>query len=124
MDDTGSIRKSVCWIFKRRVKHKKYYLTLYIICSFLLKEDEDRYWASEGRDTSGDKVYFVGDIPSELPRDMRLAEREEERIGITRSFKKIIADSYKRKVLLFDVGHSWTKQSLSEMMRKKFAEVS
>lgn len=105
LDDTGSIRKSVCWIFKRR-------------------EDEDRYWASEGRDTSGDKVYFVGDIPSELPRDMRLAEREEERIGITRSFKKIIADSYKRKVLLFDVGHSWTKQSLSEMMRKKFAEVS
>ena len=90
-----------------------------------MKEDEDRYWASEGQDTRGDKVYFVGDIPSELPRDMRLAEREEEKIGITRSFKKIIADSYKRnKVLLFDVGHSWTKQSLSEMMRKKFDEVS
>jgi len=106
LDDTGSIRKSVCWIFKRR-------------------EDEDRFWASGGKNKSGDKIYFVGDIPSELPRDMKLAEgREEEKIGITRSFRKIIETVYKRnKVLLFDVGHSQTKQRLSEVMRQKF-EVS
>ena len=96
------------------------------ICSlwFFLKEDEDRYWASGGKNKSGDKIYFVGDIPSELPRDMKLAEgREEEKIGITRSFRKIIETVYKRKVLLFDVGHSQIKQRLSEVMRQKFAEV-
>ena len=89
-----------------------------------MKEDEDRYWASGGKNKSGDKFYFVGDIPSELPRDMKLAEgREEEKIGITRSFRKIIETVYPRKVLLFDVGHSQTKQRLSEGMRQKFAEV-
>ena len=91
-----------------------------------MKEDEDRYWASGEKDKSGEKIYFVGDIPSELPRDMKLAEgREEEKICITRSFKKIIETVYKRKqVLLFDVGHSQTTESLSEVMRQKFDEVS
>ena len=88
-----------------------------------MQEDEARYWASNGKDRSGDKIYFVGDIPSELARDMRLpSAREEEKIGITRSFKKIIADSYKRKVLLFDVGQSRTKLELSEVIRQKFKE--
>jgi len=105
LDDTGSIRKSVCWIFKR-------------------KEDEARYWESREQDKSGDKIYFVGDIPSELARDMRLTDREEEKIGITRSFKKIIEEEYKRKVLLFDVGHSLARQELSEVIRQKFKKLS
>ena len=64
----------------------------------------------------------MGDIPSELARDMRLTDREEEKIGITRSFKKIIAEEYRRKVLLFDVGHSQVRQELSEVIRQKFRE--
>ena len=90
-----------------------------------MQEDEVRYWASEGKDRSGDKIYFVGDIPSELARDMRIpSAREEEKIRITKSFKKIIAESYPRKVLLFDVGQSQTRQALSEVIRQKFKKVS
>ena len=89
-----------------------------------MKEDEARYWESNEKDKSGDKIYFVGDIPSELARDMKLNGREEEKIGITRSFKKIIAEEYKRKVLLFDVGHSRERQVLSEVIRQKFKEFS
>ena len=89
-----------------------------------MKEDEAHYWESKEKDKSGDKIYFVGDIPSELARDMKLNGREEEKIGITRSFKKIIAEEYKRKVLLFDVGHSRAQQELSEVIRQKFREFS
>ena len=89
-----------------------------------MKEDEARYWESKETDKSGDKIYFVGDIPSELARDMRLTDREEEKIGITRSFKKIIEEEYKRKVLLFDVGHSQARQELSEVIRQKFKKLS
>ena len=134
LDDAGSIRKSVCWIFKRKVRKRFNVLlnlnskmqTSYLFKSivFFLQEDEARYWASKEQDKSGDKIYFVGDIfspiPSRLAIDMQLAVREK--ISMARSFKKIIADSYNRKVLLFDVGHSRARQELSEVIRQKFRE--
>ena len=96
---------------------------LFIIIIIALKDDEVRYWESGEKDRNGDKIFFFCDIPSELPQDMCLAAKEEEKIGITRSFKKIIEESYGRKVLLFDVGHSRETQELSEVIRQKFKQL-